>query len=454
MGSEGDAVRAVVVGAGVAGLAAAHRLVRDGYCVTVLEAGDRPGGMVAPLVIAGREIDGGAEAYARRLGVVDQLCAELGLEVAAPTGRPLIRWPDGRSWPGADGVLGVPASADDPALLAALDEGEMATARAEPELGDEVGAEAATVGELVEARLGRAVVDRLVAPLTRSVYRMEPGQMPLERFAPTLRGPGSLYAKVAAARGARPVLAQPVGGMFRLVRALADGVRDGGGELRLGVRVERIEPAGDIEGAERVGRVQRAGDIEPAEGIERAAPAWRVMADGEAIRADRVVLACPAREAVQLLGQAGVEASASPTGASASAVLALDAADLAGVPACSGVLLGGPIPGLAARSLTHYSAKWPWSRDGGIEFLRLGYEPGAEVTKEQALADAGTLLGCHPRRALGFAVVRWPAIPRGLAPKARAALAGSLPPGLTVAGAWVAGNGIEAAIASGLEAAA
>ena len=79
-------MRAVIVGAGVAGLAAAHRLARAGAEVVVLEASERIGGMVAPLTIAGKVIDGGAEAYARRLGVADELCATLGLEVAAPTG--------------------------------------------------------------------------------------------------------------------------------------------------------------------------------------------------------------------------------------------------------------------------------------------------------------------------------------------------------------------------------
>ena len=40
---------AVIVGAGVAGLAAAHRLARAGAEVIVLEASERIGGMVAPL---------------------------------------------------------------------------------------------------------------------------------------------------------------------------------------------------------------------------------------------------------------------------------------------------------------------------------------------------------------------------------------------------------------------
>ena len=46
-------MRTVIVGAGVAGLAAAYRLARAGAEVVVLEASERIGGMVAPLTIAG-----------------------------------------------------------------------------------------------------------------------------------------------------------------------------------------------------------------------------------------------------------------------------------------------------------------------------------------------------------------------------------------------------------------
>ena len=415
-------MRAVVVGAGVAGLAAAHRLARSGAEVTVLEAADRVGGMVAPLEIAGKVIDGGAEAYARRLGVVDELCATLGLEIAAPTGGPHIRWSATQSWPGADGVLGIPSGLNDPALTAALDGADLATALAEPGLSDEIGAGATTVGELVTARLGRAVTDRLVAPVTRTVYRMEPDRMLLAQFAPSLRGPGSLYAKVAAARGSRSAVAQPVGGLIRLVEALASDIRGNGGEIRLSARVT---------------------------GIGRDAT---VTAGEHRLEADRLILACPARPAVDLLGGLGITASAPATGTSVNTVLALESEPLAGAPVGSGVMLGQPIPGLAARALTHYSAKWPWS-GGDVELIRLSYAPDANPTTEQALADARLLLGCENLVLRDHALVRWSAVPKALPAAERVRLLASLPANVKVAGAWVAGNGIEAAIASGLEAA-
>ncbi|NYV78843.1 FAD-dependent oxidoreductase, partial [Streptomyces sp. UH6] len=50
----------LVVGAGVAGLAAAHRLLERGATVTVAEASDRVGGKLLPGEIAGVRVDLGA----------------------------------------------------------------------------------------------------------------------------------------------------------------------------------------------------------------------------------------------------------------------------------------------------------------------------------------------------------------------------------------------------------
>ncbi|MER7153851.1 FAD-dependent oxidoreductase, partial [Streptomyces lydicus] len=47
----------VVIGAGISGLAAAHRLLDGGARVTVLEAADRPGGKLRSGEIAGVPVD-------------------------------------------------------------------------------------------------------------------------------------------------------------------------------------------------------------------------------------------------------------------------------------------------------------------------------------------------------------------------------------------------------------
>ena len=89
-----------------------------------------------------------------------------------------------------------------------------------------------------------------------------------------------------------------------------------------------------------------------------------------------------------------------------------------------------------------------------MDLIRLNYAPDANPSRDQALADAALLLGRDDPRVRDFAVMRWPAVPRPLPTAEQDRLREALPENIRVAGAWVSGNGIEASIASGLEAAA
>lgn len=69
--------RAVVIGAGVGGLAAALLLAARGFAVTVLERGAAPGGKMRELRLGGAGIDGGPTVFTMRW-VLDELLAEAG----------------------------------------------------------------------------------------------------------------------------------------------------------------------------------------------------------------------------------------------------------------------------------------------------------------------------------------------------------------------------------------
>lgn len=71
---------AAVVGAGLAGLSAAHQLRKSGWAVTVFEASDRPGGRVQTVERDGYLMDTGASAIADSYTAYLALINELGLD--------------------------------------------------------------------------------------------------------------------------------------------------------------------------------------------------------------------------------------------------------------------------------------------------------------------------------------------------------------------------------------
>ena len=83
--------RIVVVGSGITGLAAAHRLLRDHpeLDLLVLEAGTAPGGRIRTSPFAGLPVDEAADAFLVRVPWALDLCSELGLaaELVAPPAR-------------------------------------------------------------------------------------------------------------------------------------------------------------------------------------------------------------------------------------------------------------------------------------------------------------------------------------------------------------------------------
>ena len=76
----GPVDRVVVVGAGIAGLAAASRLRRAGIACVVLEARDRIGGRLHTVDLAGVPVDlGGSWIHHPTGNPVSALCDELGI---------------------------------------------------------------------------------------------------------------------------------------------------------------------------------------------------------------------------------------------------------------------------------------------------------------------------------------------------------------------------------------
>src|SRR3954452_4729236 len=99
---------AVVVGAGISGLTAAHVLAAAGLSVIVLEGSAQVGGKLRLAEVGGVEVDVGAESLLARRPEALALAAELGIELVHPVTGSSQLWTRGSLRPLPRTLLGVP----------------------------------------------------------------------------------------------------------------------------------------------------------------------------------------------------------------------------------------------------------------------------------------------------------------------------------------------------------
>jgi oxygen-dependent protoporphyrinogen oxidase len=467
---------AVVVGGGVSGLLAARELARAGVRTTVLEASGNWGGCVGSHVVGGLTLDSGAESFATRSSAVADLAAELGLAARIVPPNPGGAWvqlPEGPRELPRTGVLGIPANPWDPEVRRSL--GTLGSLRASLDaflpasLG--TGSGETSVSSLVRARMGRRVLERLVAPVVGGVHSADPGVLDVDMVAPGLRAGirqhGSLAAAVAAQRrgaqasapAASPgTAAEP---SLRKAGSAVAGLRGGMHTLIAALLADLKERGVTLLGGTR------------ADTVRRAAGGWRVRAGDLDYDAGLLVVAVDGPAAVDLLSGALPELAGHrpAAGPDVSLVtLVVDQPGLDSAPRGTGVLVAPQSPGIAAKALTHATAKWAWLAEQaapGTHVLRLSYGRGTQAAAgpaavprsdaelfEAALQDATALLGVPVRAAdvRDWDVVRWSgALPfaslghrRRVAEVRRICAANG---SLAVVGGWLSGNGLAAIVA-------
>ncbi|MEU6574200.1 protoporphyrinogen oxidase [Streptomyces sp. NPDC046805] len=455
MSAEGSSMgHVVVIGAGVAGLAAAHRLLGRGASVTVLEASDRVGGKLLPGEVAGVRVDLGAESMLARRPEAVALAREVGLaERLQPPGTATASiWTRGALRPMPKGhVMGVPGTAA--ALTGVLSDEGLARIERDADLPrTEVGDDVA-VGEYVAARLGREVVDRLVEPLLGGVYAGDAYRISMRSAVPQLfeaaqahdsltEAVRAIQEKAAARQLTGPVFMGIEGGVSQLPLAVAESVRARGGEILTGAPVTELRRTAQPQGA-----------------------GWRIVAGSRVLRADAVVVALPAAAAAGLLRPeapaAAAELAAVEYASMALVTLAYRRAGL-DLPQGSGFLVP-PVDGRTIKASTFASQKWGWIADqdpdvvvlrtsvgryGETEILGRGDADLVDVSRRDLRAATG--LDSAP---LETRVTRWtdglPQYPVGHhARVARIREHVAKLPGLAVCGAVYDGVGIPACIAS------
>lgn len=330
-------MRVIVIGGGITGLAAAHRLTElaqeRGVTVELrlLEASDRLGGVIA----TGRRddfiLESGPDSFITDKPWALQLCRRIGLEERLiPTntrnrrsyvvrGRRLHPVPEGfqllaptRFWPLAtSGIFSWPGKARmalDLVLPPRCDE------------GDE------SVGAFVQRRLGREALERMAQPMVGGIYGANPHALSLEatlpRFRDMERKHGSVIRAMLAARKGRSGV-QALGrsgvqaGNPTNRSSTASGVSgaryglfvslDEGMQVLVDALAARLAP-GTVTFGARVERLERdnvSNDRTPER--PNAFSSWRItLASGETLEADAVCIALPAHQAAALID--GVDA--------------------------------------------------------------------------------------------------------------------------------------------------
>lgn len=458
--------RVVVVGGGIAGLTAALDLAEQrtpalgdpavGAEVVLLEGADRLGGKLRLDEVAGHLVDVGAESMlAVRPEALDLITAIGAADrLTAPATTSASVWSRGALHPLPRATLmGIPG--DPESARGILDDDELDRLRDERPWPGGPLTEDVSVGDYVAARLGDAVVDRLVEPLLGGVYAGHARRLSLRATMPAVwdlatRGQ-SLISRPAAAspsRPSRPPFAGLLGGVGSLPGLVVDHLRDRGVTMRTGSLVR---------------------------GLERTAHGWRLVigsaAAPEYLEADAVVLALPPAPAARLLTPHAAEAAALlagiETASSAVVTFAIPRATLGDLPG-SGFLVP-PVEGRRIKASTFSSNKWAWTADlaPDLFFLRASFGRAREEADLQrpddelveiALAQVATALGRPLPTPVDAHVQRWggglPQYAVGHVDRVAAIHTdvGGLP-GLELCGAAYDGVGIPAVIATGRRAA-
>ena len=290
-------MKIAVIGGGIAGLAAAHRVVelareRDQRVdLTVLEARDRLGGTIESERTDGFLIESGPDSFlsekpwalalCRRLGVEDQLVR------TDDRYRKVLVWRSGRLHPLPDGFQLLAPTQFGPFVRSSLfswpGKLRMGLDVILPRGGT---GDDESLGAFVRRRLGAEALERVAQPLVAGIYTADPDDLSLAatmpRFLELERRERSII--LAMWRGMKKA---PQPGTSGARWSLFVTFREGMGQL-IDTLAARL-PAGAAQLKTRVS------------GLERVGAAWRIGTASGPIDADAVVLACESHASARLL---------------------------------------------------------------------------------------------------------------------------------------------------------
>jgi len=368
----------VVIGGGIAGLAAAYDLTAAGRSVRVLDAGQTPGGVMQTERTDGWVVDRGPDSFLVQKPAAITLCTELGLEqqlISTLEPRTAFVLRDGRLHPLPEGsFLGFPVSVRGLAtssLFTPLGKARMAAETLIRPRGWE-DAEDESIAAFVGRRFGREAVDYLAEPLLAGIHAGDVDRLSVRLLFPRLVDTesqhGSLLRAFRALKpkpSARGAFVSLAGGVGALVEAL----------------VARL-PAATLMRARRAQQVRR----------DTASGAYVIETIGDSLAARAVVLAVPSYEAAALVRGLDAPLAALCEGVdyASTATVALGyRADQVTHPMHGTGFVVPRAEGRALLAATWVTSKWPGRAPPGHVLLRAFLGGGRDPGRLDQHDDAG-----------------------------------------------------------------
>jgi oxygen-dependent protoporphyrinogen oxidase len=354
---------AVVVGGGLSGLISAWELGKSGNSVLLLEASSSLGGAIAATALAGHMVDSGAEAFSVASDSALDLIEELGLteKIVEPARSDARIINQGKMFQIPHGLMGIPSKLTDPEVELILGTEERDLAQKLDAAPWNITTES-SLGEIVEKRMGRAVVEKIVNPITAGVHASNSYLLEMDSILPGVlelaAAKGSLELAVREIRNTSGRPGSAVrgldGGIFQIIDELEKQL----GNYQVKIRVEQ--------------QVQQV-EFDAANGY------WVTFINTERVLSRKLVLAVPAHKAAliltqhpeiadQLLSIKAVDVAV--------VILAVKSKELDSEPLGSGVLVVEDQGEIKAKASTHATAKWGWLKElygNDVEIIRFSY---------------------------------------------------------------------------------
>ena len=245
-----DSKQVVVIGAGISGLASAYRLRQLGVPVILLEASDRPGGLMGTVEKDGFLFESGPQSF-QATPLLTQLIAELKLEGELCKANP--RSPRYVLRHGRMQKIGMsPQALLAGSFLSPKSRWKVATEafrRTKPPGEEE------SIANFVRRKFGHEILEYLVSPFVSGVYAGDPEKLSLKAAFPSLdewerqygsivRGAMKSRKKADRAQNEPPSLCSFRRGITTLPNALAGSL---GGQMKLGTAVTAISRTSNRE---------------------------------------------------------------------------------------------------------------------------------------------------------------------------------------------------------------